>query len=69
MQLRKQILRDIAVDIGLPDIIVNRKKKAAQYGSNVMKNLKKESMKSNKSLIDYIQSVKKSKKSNLNKVK
>ncbi|MFV2015856.1 MAG: asparagine synthase C-terminal domain-containing protein, partial [Candidatus Heimdallarchaeota archaeon] len=55
-ELRKQILRDIAAKIGLPKFIVERKKKAAQYGSNVMRNLKKES-KSFKSLSTYINTI------------
>ena len=38
---KKIIIRKISKELGLPDGIVNRKKKAAQYGSGVQKILKK----------------------------
>lgn len=40
-KLRKCILREVGADLGLPDEIVNRPKKAAQYGSGIHKMLKK----------------------------
>jgi asparagine synthase (glutamine-hydrolysing) len=36
-KLRKHILRDIAIDLGIPDYIASRPKKAAQYGSGIHK--------------------------------
>ena len=43
--LRKHILRDLAKDIGVPDYIADRPKKAAQYGSGINKILKKKILK------------------------
>ena len=43
--LRKHILRDLAKDIGVPDYIADRPKKAAQYGSGINKILKKKVLK------------------------
>lgn len=43
--LRKHILRDVAKDIGVPDYIAERPKKAAQYGSGINKILKKKVLK------------------------
>lgn len=39
--LRKHILRDAARDLGVPDYIADRPKKAAQYGTGINKILKK----------------------------
>ncbi len=39
--IRKYILRKVAKDIGVPDIILNRPKKALQYGSGSWKILRK----------------------------
>jgi asparagine synthase (glutamine-hydrolysing) len=39
--IRKFILRKVAQDIGIPDFIINRQKKAAQYGSGANKILDK----------------------------
>ncbi|BAW31240.1 MAG TPA: asparagine synthetase B [Methanothermobacter sp.] len=39
--LRKHILRDLALDMGVPDFIAKRPKKAAQYGSGIDKILRK----------------------------
>ncbi|MDR2624084.1 MAG: asparagine synthetase B [Methanobrevibacter sp.] len=36
-KLRKHILRDVAVDLGVPSYIAYRQKKAAQYGSGIHK--------------------------------
>lgn len=44
--LRKHILRDIAKELGLPEYIYNRPKKAAQYGSGIHKLLIKKVLKS-----------------------
>jgi len=38
---KKIVLRKLAKDIGLPSIVYNRKKKAAQYGTKVQKIIKK----------------------------
>ncbi|GAA5818193.1 MAG: asparagine synthetase B [Methanobrevibacter sp. CfCl-M3] len=39
-KLRKHILRDVAIDLGVPSYIARRPKKAAQYGSGIHKILK-----------------------------
>jgi asparagine synthase (glutamine-hydrolysing) len=44
-RLRKCILREVALDIGVPQEIVERPKKAAQYGSGIHKILKKKVLK------------------------
>ena len=43
--LRKRILRDLAIDIGVPEEIAFRPKKAAQYGSGIDKILRKKILK------------------------
>ena len=43
--LRKHIIRDTALDIGVPEYIALRPKKAAQYGSGINKILKKKILK------------------------
>ncbi len=43
--LRKHIIRDLALDIGVPEYIALRPKKAAQYGSGINKKLKKKILK------------------------
>ena len=43
--LRKHILRDVAKDLGVPDYIADRPKKAAQYGTGINKILKKKVLK------------------------
>ena len=40
-KLRKCILREVGAELGVPEEIVNRPKKAAQYGSGIHKMLKK----------------------------
>ncbi len=40
-EMKKQVLRQIAKEEGVPDFIVNRPKKAAQYGSGVDKAIRK----------------------------
>lgn len=57
--IRKYILRRIAREIGIPEFIINRKKKALQYGSKSMKILKiiaKENSYVN--IKDYLNSIK-----------
>lgn len=44
-KLRKHILREVAGELGVPDFIKNRPKKAAQYGSGVHKILIKKALK------------------------
>jgi asparagine synthase (glutamine-hydrolysing) len=43
--LRKHILREIGEDLAIPDYVVNRPKKAAQYGSGIHKILSKKILK------------------------
>lgn len=43
--LRKHIIRELALDIGVPEYIALRPKKAAQYGSGINKKLKKKILK------------------------
>jgi asparagine synthase (glutamine-hydrolysing) len=43
--IRKHILRQVALDLGVPDFIANRPKKAAQYGSGIHKILIKKVLK------------------------
>ncbi len=43
--LRKHILRDVALDLGVPEFIAQRPKKAAQYGSGIHKILMKKVLK------------------------
>jgi len=55
--LRKKILRDVAIDIGVDEEIAMRPKKAAQYGSGINKILKKKVLKDtdiNKILTDIM---------------
>ncbi len=51
---RKEILRCIAERLGLPPILVDRPKKAAQYGSGVMKGLKAVSRRERTTVEDYL---------------
>jgi len=44
-RLRKCILREVAKDLGVPQEIVKRPKKAAQYGSGIHKILTKKILK------------------------
>ncbi|MDR1819246.1 MAG: asparagine synthetase B [Methanobrevibacter sp.] len=44
-KLRKHILRDVAIDLGVPSYIARRPKKAAQYGSGIHKILTKKLLK------------------------
>ena len=46
-EIEKYVLRKVAKKLGLPDYIVNRKKKAAQYGSGVDKLIEKNAKKNN----------------------
>ena len=52
---RKILLRKVAQDLNLPDFIVQRPKKAAQYGTSVMKNLY-QLAKTKSSLKEYLES-------------
>ncbi len=51
---RKWILRETARFLGVPEIIVEREKKAAQYGSGVWKLIKRIAREKNRSLIELI---------------
>lgn len=44
-KLRKHILRDVAIDLGVPEYVAFREKKAAQYGSGIDKILRKKILK------------------------
>ncbi|MBU4493356.1 MAG: hypothetical protein KKA61_03215, partial [Nanoarchaeota archaeon] len=58
--IRKYILREIAVDLGLPKEFAFRKKTAAQYGSGIDKAIKKLAKKNNfKYKKDYLKSLSK----------
>ena len=60
--LRKYILREIAQDLGAPPEIINRKKKALQYGSGILDDVRKISKEKGlaPSLNAYLESIKKS---------
>lgn len=55
--LRKLVLRQVALDVGLPPLIVNKPKKAIQYSTKVNNILRKIAKKNKKSLSKYIQSI------------
>ena len=57
-KMRKHILRDIALDIGVPEFIALRPKKAAQYGSGVHKILIKKILPSFNEL-EFMENIKK----------
>ena len=55
---KKYILREIAIELGLPNELVFRKRKAAQYGSNILKAINKLSKKAGfKYKKDYLNSI------------
>jgi asparagine synthase (glutamine-hydrolysing) len=56
--VRKYVLREVGRRIGLPDEIVMKEKKAAQYSSGVMKAMKKLAKEKNLGLKDYIKGFK-----------
>jgi asparagine synthase (glutamine-hydrolysing) len=57
--LRKKVWRQLAIEVGLPEKLAFRPKKAFQYSSGVMKAVKKLSKKKGfKSIEDYIKSLK-----------
>lgn len=51
---RKFILRELGRSLGLPDMIVERKKKAAQYSSGIMKTIKSSAKMNGKSTKNYV---------------
>ena len=53
---RKELLRKVAAKLDLPDFIVERPKKAAQYGTSIMKNLNILA-KPHKSVKEYLESI------------
>ncbi|KYC46066.1 MAG: asparagine synthetase B [Candidatus Methanofastidiosum methylothiophilum] len=57
--LRKHVLREIAADLGAPPEIVNRKKKALQYGSGILEDIRRISKKKGlaSSLNAYLESI------------
>ena len=59
--LRKHILREIAQDLGAPPEIINRKKKALQYGSGILDDVRRISKENGlaPSLNAYLESIKK----------
>ncbi len=52
--IRKWVLREAARQLGVPEIIVEREKKAAQYGSGTWKMIKKMAKKEGKSPDEFI---------------
>jgi len=60
--LRKHILREIALELGAPSEIINRKKKALQYGSGILEDIRRISKEQGlaPSLNAYLESTKKS---------
>ena len=54
---RKLVLRQVALNVGLPPLIVNKSKKAIQYSTGVNNILKKIAKKNKKSLSKYIRSI------------
>ncbi|MCC7572427.1 MAG: asparagine synthase C-terminal domain-containing protein [Candidatus Methanofastidiosum sp.] len=59
--LRKHVLREIALDLGAPLEIINRKKKALQYGSGILDDIRRISREKGlaSSLNAYLESIKK----------
>lgn len=59
--LRKHLLREIAYDLGAPIEIVNRRKKALQYGSGILEDIRRIAKERglNPSLNAYLESIKK----------
>jgi len=55
--LKKRVLRQVAKMIGLPAKIVDRPKKAVQYGSGVDKAIKALAKKSNKPVENYLRDI------------
>lgn len=55
--IRKYVLREVGKSLGLPDEIVMREKKAAQYSSGMMKVMKKLAKEKSQTLGDYIKDV------------
>ena len=60
--LRKHLLREIALDLGAPSEIINRKKKALQYGSGILRDIKRISKEKglSSSLNAYLEYIRKS---------
>lgn len=56
--IRKYVLREVGKSLGLPDEIVAREKKAAQYSSGIMKGMRKLAKEKNLGLKDYIKGFK-----------
>jgi asparagine synthase (glutamine-hydrolysing) len=56
--IRKYVLREVGKSLCLPDEIVMRKKKAAQYSSGIMKGMRKLAKEKSLSLKDYIKGFK-----------
>jgi len=58
--VEKYILRQTAKEMGLPDYITKRKKRAIQYSSNCQKSLKKLAKKRGfKKIQNYLENIKK----------
>ncbi len=55
-QFRKELLRKVAAKMDLPNFIIERQKKAAQYGTSIMKNLH-QLAKEHKSIKTYLESI------------
>ena len=55
--VRKWVLREAARRLGVPEIIVQREKKAAQYGSGIWKHMKKLAKREGKSVEEFIRGI------------
>lgn len=55
--IRKYILREFGRSVGLPEIIVEREKKAAQYSSGIMKEIKLLAKENKSNVQDYINKI------------
>ena len=55
--VRKFVLREAARRLGIPDLIVEREKKAAQYGSGIWKAMKKIAKRKGMSVEDFVRGI------------
>lgn len=56
-ETRKYILRELGRSLGLPEVIVQRKKKAAQYSSGIMKTIKSLAKKNGTNTENYVKTL------------
>ena len=55
--IRKWVLREAARRLGVPEIIVEREKKSAQYGSGIWKHMKKLAKRDGKSVEEFVRAL------------